>query len=473
MELASGRGRAQVYAGLLLFTPQDFVGLGACIEADRWTDLLFQYLIWHPRCFSTAEQRLRYASYSTWICNFCADLIERGPSPRQQHLLDHVVSCLHTGVIYSLDGYLLDLALAKSRLIRLYIRNRFGVVPPETRHAEPIPSDRPIRFGLLWSDADRRTENIVGIASARELQRYGFHVTSILYRRNKHGDADQDVVTISKDLGEISDAIVDLDGTHGLLDKHAAIKALDLDCVLFMSNVTFGYNEYVALATMKLARWQAVNFCAVFTTAFPAVDIFISGEISERGDNPQDGYTERLVKLPGSCLIFEKRIAGGKLPKREIAEQLRDRGAATIFASGANFYKIHPELSDTWARVLAASPGSRLVLYPFNPNWGLSYPVGTFTRRFERQLLHHGVDPDRITIAGPWGDPGAVTEVLSVADIYLDSFPHSGGLSSLDALRLGVPVVTRRGMTQRENQSADLLELMGLSRFIVSDSTLR
>ena len=236
-----------------------------------------------------------------------------------------------------------------------------------------------------------------------------------------------------------------------------------------MNNVTFGFNDYVALATLKLARWQAVNFCAVATTGFPAVDLYLSGELSERGANPDDGYTERLVRLPGTCLIFEDQgPLKSKAPRLGLARRLRDRGTATLFASGANFYKIHPELSETWARVLVASPGSRLVLYPFNPNWDIAYPVETFVRRVEAQLAGHGLDPNRIIIAGPWRDPDAVTEVLSAADIYLDSFPHSGGLSSLDAFRLGIPVVTKQGITQRENQTADLLDIMGLSRFIAA-----
>jgi len=263
---------------------------------------------------------------------------------------------------------------------------------------------------------------------------------------------------------------VDLDRLPKLADKCAAIRALDLDCLLFMNNVTFGYNEYVALATLRMARWQAVNFCAVFTTGFPTVDLYVSGALSERGANPDANYTERLVRLPGTCLIFDKEMPRQEARSRRLAAAVRDPATQTLFVSGANLYKIHPELSSVWARVLEAAPGARLVLYPFNPNWDLSYPASKFTARFTAQLLARNVDPERVTLAGPWRDASAVDEILTAADIYLDSFPHSGGLSSLDALRRGVPVVTMCGDTQRENQSADLLDLLGLSRFVARTS---
>ena len=85
-------------------------------------------------------------------------------------------------------------------------------------------------------------------------------MTSILHHRSYHGGIQDPSSTILEALDQISDDIVDLDQIELLPEKYASIKALDLDCVIFMNNVTFGFNDYVALATLKLARWQAVNF---------------------------------------------------------------------------------------------------------------------------------------------------------------------------------------------------------------------
>ena len=461
------RGDARrLFAGLFLVPPHELPELTHFIEEQRFDALLVRYIAWHPKCFGTDHERTVYFEYTVRLYNLIADLMERSGPGQIRPLLEHGVASLKSGAIYSCEGYLVPFAQAKSRLIRAYVRHKHGLDPVESGRPEPLPTDRPIRLGLLWNDIDPRTENFVGVASSRQLKAHGFHVVSVVHHNGYFGVPASDADTLLAPIQELSHEVVNLNGTPSLKDKLAAIRALDLDCLFFMNNITFGYNEYVALATLHLARWQAVNFCAVFTTGFPAVDLYVSGRISEGGANPQEGYTERLVRLPGSCLVFDRDAGTGASRQWLDVTGLRTPATTTLFASGANFYKIHPILSDTWARVLAATPNSRLVLYPFNPNWDSSYPIARFCRRFGEQLIAHGVDPARVTIAGPWKDAAVISTLLATVDIYLDSFPHSGGLSSLDALRLGIPVVTKRGLTQRDNQSADLLDLLGLGEHV-------
>jgi len=89
--------------------------------------------------------------------------------------------------------------------------------------------------------------------------------------------------------------------------------------------------------------------------------------------------------------------------------------------------------------------------------------------RLEKQCRNLGVDPKRIVVVGAWKSFSRIRELLTYVDIYLDSFPHSGGLSSLDAISLGIPTVTLQGATQRENQTSDLLRALDLESLIASD----
>jgi predicted O-linked N-acetylglucosamine transferase (SPINDLY family) len=52
--------------------------------------------------------------------------------------------------------------------------------------------------------------------------------------------------------------------------------------------------------------------------------------------------------------------------------------------------------------------------------------------------------------------------VLSLADLYLDSFPYSGAVSLVDPLAVGCPPIVREGHTARCRQSAGLLRDLGL-----------
>ena len=455
--------------GILLQPPHDLQRLDLWLADARTLPMLMHYAVWRPKCFVDDTERSRYYLHATALCALCARMLDQYPNEMQNDFVAHVVQTLSSGVIYSCEGSLRSFAEAKATLITRFVQAYYPELTDTQFAPKPLRGDRPIRLGLLWNDVDRRTENVVGVASTRQIRRHGFEVISILHHDSYHGGVD-DQPTIIEDILSLSDDVVDLNDLPKLADKCAAIRALDLDCLIFMNNITFGFNEYVALAALRLARWQAVNFCAVCTTGFPTIDLYISGDLSERAAAPDAAYTERLVRLPGTCLIFDHDHdadqRAGSL--RVQVPALRDAATQTLFASGANLYKIHPALSGVWARILSATPGSRLVLYPFNPNWDLSYPIDLFERRFTGQLLSNDVDPECVTVAGPWRDSSPIEEILATADIYLDSFPHSGGLSSLDALKLGVPVVTMRGESQRENQTADMLDLLGLSRFVTA-----
>ena len=453
----------RLLGGIFLRPPFELEGLEHFVVQERFDEILLIYATWQPRCFETDAQRVSFVAYGATLGAALADRIETAEGPLNT-FLDHSVRAIGGGIVYSCEGMLLEHARAKSRLIRAYLKRKHGLDPAETSQTELLASGSTIRIGLLWADTDWRTENIVGAASVDRLRDHGFHIVSIIHRNRP---ATKDRRTMEGRIAALSHEFVDLSQERSLSEQAEAIKALDLDCLMFMTNVTHGYNDYIALATLRLARWQAVNLCAVVTTAFPAIDLYISGLLSERAERPQDGYTETLVRPPGSCLVFDREDDGGERRSTKLSfQRLRDPSTVTLFGSGANFYKIHPALTDTWAQILAATPNSRLVLYPFNPNWSSDFAGRRFLRRFSDQLIARGVNPARVTVAGPWRDAAVVADLLSEVDIYLDSFPHSGGLSSLDALRLNIPIVTKGGPTQRENQTADLLDLMGLSRYV-------
>ena len=228
-------------------------------------------------------------------------------------------------------------------------------------------------------------------------------------------------------------------------DLQAQVKLMrdaDLDLLFIGGNVTAAATDLTAIALHRLARVQMTSICCCVTTGMRNIDQFLSGTLSE----PADGalhYTEKLQLIDGAAHCFDFGGDGPVAPSRRRAR--RPAGLpedAVVFASGANFHKIVPELQDAWIRILASVPDSRLLLYPFNPNWD-GYSVELFMTHLADRLRNRNIDPNRLLVleaAPTWQD---VVQRLQLADIYLDSFPFCGATSLLDALLAHLPIEDR------------------------------
>jgi protein O-GlcNAc transferase len=125
--------------------------------------------------------------------------------------------------------------------------------------------------------------------------------------------------------------------------------------------------------------------------------------------------------------------------------------------------KISPEVCDTWSAVLHALAGSRLVL--MDAAFGDAHMQANVVDRFTRR----GIDPDRIVLRQRCNFVDYLAAHREI-DIALDPWPHCGGLTTLDALWMGVPVVTRRGTHALGRTSASVLTCLDLGRLVAADS---
>jgi predicted O-linked N-acetylglucosamine transferase (SPINDLY family) len=107
---------------------------------------------------------------------------------------------------------------------------------------------------------------------------------------------------------------------------------------------------------------------------------------------------------------------------------------SVVFGCLNNCCKINRTTLALWARVLAAVPGSRILLrIPFE-----SLRPGI--------LAELKVDPQRVEFV-PHQSRREYLETYHRVDIGLDALPYNGHTTSLDSLWMGVPVVTLIGKT--------------------------
>lgn len=140
-----------------------------------------------------------------------------------------------------------------------------------------------------------------------------------------------------------------------------------------------------------------------------------------------------------------------------------ERTGAISFGCFNAVYKLSPTTLDLWAAILAQVPESRLILN------SREYAAADTCDRIREAFAARGIAAERIrTIAGAASPADLMAQYRDI-DIALDPFPYSGGLTTLEALYMGVPVVTMRGDRFGSRHSAAHLDTIGLPDWIAAD----
>jgi protein O-GlcNAc transferase len=136
-------------------------------------------------------------------------------------------------------------------------------------------------------------------------------------------------------------------------------------------------------------------------------------------------------------------------------------GRPFTFGSLNNSCKINDEVLGAWARILLARPDARLLLLA---------KQGSHRRRFTEALTKLGVASAQISFAdyvpsAPDLSQGALLARYHEIDLALDTFPYGGMTTTLDALWMGVPVVSLIGSRNLGRAGLSLLSNVDLQRF--------
>ncbi|MFZ1056982.1 MAG: tetratricopeptide repeat protein, partial [Opitutaceae bacterium] len=208
-----------------------------------------------------------------------------------------------------------------------------------------------------------------------------------------------------------------------------AIRA-DAPDVLFDLAGHTGQNR-LHLFARRLAPVQVNYLGYPNTTGLPAMDCRFSDEVADPPGDADCAHAERLVRFSSCAWAYMPPAAVGGAFDGEPA----GGGETVSFGSFSNFSKVNDATLRLWAGVLAAVPGSRLVLKsPWIDGESLA-----------RRLVQVGIEPGRVTLLKPLVDPIAHLNCYRNVDIALDPFPYGGTTTTCEALWMGRPVVTLAG----------------------------
>ena len=205
------------------------------------------------------------------------------------------------------------------------------------------------------------------------------------------------------------------------------------------------------LAAMRLAPLQCALWGHPVTTGLPTMDVFFSAAALEP-DNAQRHYRERLQLLPALGTCYPTPPTPSTLNRTALG--LPDSCQLGVCAQSP--FKWTPNFTLAAADVLRQSPDAKLVVF--------DSPVASRSRVFDDYLTHFfapkGIDIGKRIIRLPQRSREDFLAVLAACDLALDSFGFSGGNTSLDALSVGLPVVTLPGQFMRGRQTFAMLKAL-------------
>lgn len=244
------------------------------------------------------------------------------------------------------------------------------------------------------------------------------------------------------------------------------LRADDLDILVFGNNITAGGGFAFGLSNYRMARVQCIHFCNPTSSGKRHVDGFLLGELIADRLEAEEHFSEKILKLEGSGICFDLPDAQPEAVDVFSRRGLRIPETGTVFMSGANYFKIVPELRHTWAKILREVPGSVLLLYPFGPAWSNHYPQQRLVEGLERVFEEYGIHPERLVVMNTLKGREEILALNRIADVYLDAVPYNGATSLLDPLQEGVPTVVVDGRDLRFAQGAAILRELGVPELI-------
>ncbi|HZD25271.1 MAG TPA: tetratricopeptide repeat protein [Alphaproteobacteria bacterium] len=164
-------------------------------------------------------------------------------------------------------------------------------------------------------------------------------------------------------------------------------------------------------------------------------------------------FTEQLCYLPDTFMATQRAPVAVQAPGR--ADCGLPEGAF-VFANFNAHYKFEPRMFGIWMRLLRKRPDAVL--------WMMAGSPGS-QRNLRKEAAARGVDPERLVFAGREPHPVHLAR-MQHADLALDNLYHGGGVTTVDALWTGLPVLTLAGQTPQSRNGASLLAPIGLDDLI-------
>lgn len=233
----------------------------------------------------------------------------------------------------------------------------------------------------------------------------------------------------------------------------ARIREDDIDLLIDCSGHTRGAQP--GILALKPARVVATHVATPGPVGLRAIDYKLTETLAENED-AQQFVLERLLPVAGGVFPWRRYAAPAALDRSSLG-----LGPET-FVCGAfvSLLKLSPRCLNLWRRLLAQVPAAVLAFSPAQASWQPAYL---------RWLQAHGIGRDRVVFVPCPADATGQLARYRVLDAALDPLPCGNVNGTMEALAMGVPVVTLVGPRHGERLGNALLSRFGVTATIARD----
>jgi predicted O-linked N-acetylglucosamine transferase (SPINDLY family) len=238
----------------------------------------------------------------------------------------------------------------------------------------------------------------------------------------------------------------------------AAIRADVPDILIDLAGHT-GLTNRLPLFARRPAPVQVSYLGYPNTTGVPAIGWRFTDAIADPPGASDALATEQLVRFAPTAWCYAPPDHAPAVSTQPVAETGR-----VTFGCFNNLAKISDTTLRLWAGVLAAVPGSRLLLK------GRGLGEAAVRDRYLARCAAAGIDGGQLDFAERTARTEDHLALYGGVDIALDTFPYHGTTTTCEALWMGVPVVTLLGDRHAARVSASLLMAAGHPEWIATDA---
>jgi protein O-GlcNAc transferase len=234
---------------------------------------------------------------------------------------------------------------------------------------------------------------------------------------------------------------------------HEQIRADGIDVLVDLGGHTASHR--LGVFAMHAAPVQATYLGYPHSTGMQSIDWFIGDAVTAPFADAHL-FSEGIAHLPGSVFCWSP-VDDYALP------EARSPDAGLVLGSFNNVSKLGEQTIALWSAVLKGLPQAKLLIKAAGADDAL------VQRRLLAGFAQHAVEASRIEFEGPSGLADMMA-CYGKVDFALDAFPYNGGTTTLQALWMGVPVVTLRGGNFVRSMGASFLTTLGRPEWIAQST---